>query len=277
MVGSCTVVEFPSGRPLARKLPATRRTRSVAEIARRLSGHQSAPSAKGPDQHLPIRLSDFAGVADSTVRQLSTLALDGVITPASACRLALRHAEEVDRPSSTPPRIVRGTFRYELALAGDPFGEFAFHMRGRGGWIVFAPVTSLGLLIEICPPMGTQVCMLVGQRADRRTTVRLLTAKDWRRLAVAFSKGRDRSGTHHVLLLGGLPSREPDRSSALAQIEQALRRGGNTELVLSTLKKHCEADSSLAAQDPSREMLAMIELAFPGLVDVLAPTKREGE
>jgi hypothetical protein len=271
MAGHSIVVEFPSGRPLARRSPAAPRRRSVAELVRSLSGRRSPSTATEPDQPLPIRLSEFAGVADSTVAQLCSLALGGVVTPASACRLAMRHAEEVGGARRTRPPPEGGTIRYELALAGDPFGEFAFHLRGRGGWIVFAPVTSLGLLAELCPTAGVQACMLVGCGADRRSTVRLLTAKDWHRRIVALSKGRSRCGSHHVLLLGGLPSREPERSSALTGIERAVHRGGNTRLVFSTLRKRSEADRSVPSQDCPREMLAMIELAFPGLVDVPAP------
>lgn len=244
----------------------------MAELVRNLSGRRSTLAATGLDQPLPIRLNEFAGVADATIRQLSSLALGGVVTPASACRLALRHAEEVGGPRKNQPLVAVGAIRYELALAGDPFGEFAFHLRGRGGWIVFAPVTSLGLLTELCPSVGIQACMLIGCGADRRSTVRLLTAKDWHRRIVALSNGRSRCGSHHVLLLGGLPSREPERSSALSGIEQAVHRGGNTRLVLSTLKKRSGTDGSIRSQDHSREMLAMIELAFPGLVDVPAPT-----
>lgn len=275
MAGSSIVVEFPSGRPLARRSPAAPRRRSVAELVRSLSRRRSPPTATEPDQPLPIRLSEFAGVADSTVRQLCSLAMGGVVTPASACRLAMRHAQEVDGPRKSRPPAAVGAVGYELALAGDPFGEFALHLRGRGGWIVFAPVTSLGLLAELCPGVGIQACMLVGCGADRRSTVRLLTAKDWQRRIVALSTGRSRCGSHHVLLLGGLPSREPERSSALTGIEQAVHRGGNTRLVFSTLRKRSEADRSVHFLDHSREMLAMIELAFPGLVDVPAPAGGE--
>lgn len=244
----------------------------MAELVRSLCGRRSPPMGGEPDQPLPIRLSEFAGVADSTVRQLCSLAVGGIVTPASACRLALRHAEEIGGPRKNQPPAAGSGIRYELALAGDPFGEFAFHLRGRGGWIVFAPVASIGLLTELCPGVGLQACMLVGCGADGRSTVRLLTAKDWHRRIVSLSNGRNRCGSHHILLLGGLPSREPERSSALTEIEQAVHRGGNTRLVFSTLRKRSEAARSIASRNHSREMLAMIELAFPGLVDVPAPT-----
>ncbi|WCS24869.1 hypothetical protein LOK46_27705 [Methylobacterium sp. NMS14P] len=78
----------------------------------------------------------------------------------------------------------------------------------------------------------------------------------------------DSRGCRHVLLLGGLPSREPGRSIVLIEIEQALRRGGNTRLIASTLRKSCGADFPDPARDRVRELLTMIELTFPGLVDV---------
>lgn len=119
----------------------------MADIVRWLSG-SPPPAVAGPDHPVPIRLSEFAGIADPVVRQLCSLALAGIVRPASAGRLALRHAEEMYGPQPTRPRVPGAAAGYQLALAGDPFGDFAFHLRGRSGWIAFAPVESLGLLIE---------------------------------------------------------------------------------------------------------------------------------
>jgi hypothetical protein len=270
MTDSSIVVQFPSGRPHAPASPSGSRNRSIAGIVRSLAGTRRLPM-DGSDEPLPIRLSEFAGIVDPTVRRLTSLACSGVITPVSAGRLALRHADELATRCPEPHASAPSAPRYALAVSGDPFGQFAIRLSGTSAWIVFAPVDSLGFLAELCPRQGIQVCMLIGCDAERRTTVRLMTSTDWRRRLVALVRRTNRCGCRHVLLLGGLPSREPERSDALTGIELALRRGGNTQLVSSSLRKRSVARTSSRHRDPSREALAMIELTFPGLVDVLVP------
>nr|WP_246681632.1 hypothetical protein [Methylobacterium sp. L1A1] len=269
MTPGSVVVEFPSGRPVGRGTTTDRRRRNVAGIVGSLSGRRPPPSATEHDQPLSINLSDIAGIADDTVRRLRSLALAGIITPASACRLALRHADEVGgaRAKQLP---ARGTIRYELALAGDPFGAFACHLRGRSGWIVFAPTTGLGLLAEVCPDVGIKACLLIGVGADGRSTLRVTTAKDWRRRISALASGNSRCGPHHVLLLGGPPSRELRHSSILAEIERAVRRNGQTRLVRSISGERLDVGRTVSSEASMRDMLSMIELAFPGLLDVPA-------
>jgi len=272
MTESSIVVQFPSGRALSHASLAGSRNHSIAGIVRSLAGKKRF-SGKGSDEPLAIRLSEFAGVADSTVRQLTSLACRGVITPASAGRLALRHADEVATRSPGPHGPTGSATRYALSVAGDPFGQFALRLHGRSVWIVFAPVDGLGFLLELTPRQGIQACMVIGCDADRQTTVRLMTAADWRRRLVPLVGGTSRCGCHHVLLLGGLPFREPERSEALMGIERAIRRCGSSRLVSSSLRKRSGACRSDPDEDPSREALALIELMFPGLVDVAVPAE----
>lgn len=270
MTPGSVVVEFPSGRPIASGMIADRRRRDVAGIVRSLSGRRPLSTATEHDQPIPIDLIEFAGVADDTVRQLRSLTLDGIITPASACRLALRHADEVGGARVKRLQAARGTVHYELALVGNPFGAFACHLRGRVGWIVFAPTTGLGLLAELCPDVGLKACLLIGSGADGRSTLRLTTAKDWRRRISALASGSSRCGSHHVLLLGGPPSRELRQSSILAEIERAVRRNGRPQLDGSISGGRLDVDRTGSLEASTREMLSMIELAFPGLLDVSA-------
>jgi hypothetical protein len=263
------VVHFPSGRLLANASFPGRRKCSVAGLVRSLAGKRCLPSSAS-EKPIAIKLSDFSGIADPTVDWLTALACGGVITPASAGRLALRHADEIAAKCPATNRFSGNAARYTLAVAGDPFGQFALRMHGKSAWIVFAPVDSIGFLSELCPGEGIQACMLVGCDADRRTTVRLLTSADWRRRLATLAGGTSRCGCRQVLLLGGLPSREPERSDTLTGVERALRRGGNTRLVSSSLRKRSNADRPDPGREPAREVLAMIELAFPGLVDVRA-------
>lgn len=266
MTPSSIIVQFPSGRPLAHASTVLARNRSVAGIVQRLARTRRLPKV-GSDEPLAIRLSEFTGVADPTVRQLTALACSGVITPASAGRLALRHADEVTGRFPRSHELAECAAKYALAVVGDPFGQFAFRLHGRSAWIVFAPADSLVFLSELCPRDRIQVCMLVGCDAEKRITVRLLTSTDWRRRLVTLAGGTSRCGCRHILLLGGLPPHEPDRSATLTGIERAVRRGGNTRLLSSSLRKRSDADRPAGDRDPSREILGMIEIVFPGLVD----------
>ncbi|AMB44809.1 hypothetical protein Y590_07890 [Methylobacterium sp. AMS5] len=243
-------------------------------MVRKLSSRRpTAPGGVGPEGQLLIRLSELVGIGDDTVDRLTWLARDGVLTPASAARLAMRHAAEC---GGTPVRLgpSAGNPTYELRLAGDPFGRFAFRLQGSTAWIVFAPISGVGLLMEFCLRDRIQACLLIGCDSQRRTTVQLLPAVDWRRRLRAFGAGSGRCGSRHVLLLGGLPIREPERSAALAGIECAIRRSGNTELISSRLRKRLNPASSAPPKYISREVLIMIELACPGLVEV--PACEEG-
>lgn len=270
MAESNIVLQFPSGRLLVDASPSGARKQTVAGLVRSLAAMRRLPTSAS-EEPLAIKLSALTGLADRTVNWLTALAQSGVITPASAGRLALRHSDEVAASCPGLHRVAKSAARYALAVAGDPFGRFAFRLHGKNAWIVFAPVDSLGFLSELCPGERIQACMLVGCDAERWTTVRLLNSGDWRRCLGTLGAGTSRCGCHHVLLLGGLPSREPERSDTLTGIEHALGRGGNTRLVSSSLRKRAGAAGSVPGQDQSRDVLAMIELAFPGLVDVQVP------
>lgn len=271
MAASGNVVVFPTGRPFGGGSPAGSRYRSVVGIVQRLS-RQAPKSGRGiqTNTSLPIRLSQLVGVNDETIDRLSVLARDGIVTPESAARLAMRHADECVGWHRWHGPNASGAVAYDLALAGDPFGRFALRMRGREAFLLFAPTSGVGQLLELCLPERIQACLLIGCGAERRTTVRILKPADWHRRLAVVSAGTNLCGSRHVLLIGGLPRQEPERSLALAAIELAVRRGGNTELVSSTLRGRLEAGRPLPIPASARELLTMIELAFPGLVDVPA-------
>lgn len=269
MATSGNIIEFPTGRPFGGGSPDSSRNRSVVVIVQRLS-RRAPTSGRGiqSDASLPIRLSQLVGVNDETIDRLSVLARDGIVTPESAARLAMRHADE--RVGWHPRHRLNagGAVAYDLTLAGDPFGRFAFRMRGRTAWLLFAPTSGVGLLSEMCLDERIQACLLIGCEAGRRTTVRLLRPADWSRRLAFVSAGTNRCGSRHILLIGGLPRHGPERSSALAAVELAVRRGGNTKLVSSTLRKRLDARAPFPILASARELLTMIELAFPGLVEV---------
>ena len=267
MVGSGIVVEFPSGRPVVAGSSRGAPNRSVARMVRRLSGIGRADTCPEPDAPFPIRLRELAGVNDEIVDSLAGLVRKGIVTPTSAARLAMRHADECSprRPVGRP--IATGAACYELKLAGDPFGQFALHLQGRSTWIVFAPARGLGYLAELSVSLRSQACLLIGSDAGRRITVRLLDPATWRRCIGDLSAGGARCGSRHVLLIGGLPCREPERSCALIEIEHAIRRGGNTVLISSNLRKAGNAGYPAPVPESARELMTMIELTFPGLIE----------
>ena len=272
MVGS-HIVEFPSGRPLVRRPSCGPGNRSVAGIVQSLCGRRRFLGAE-PDTPIPVRLRELAGIGDETVERLSILARDGIIAPASAARLAMRHSDECGgRTSRRRTALGGGATTFELTLAGDPFGQFALRLDGRSSWTVFAPMTSFGCLTELCTYEEIQACLLIGCSDTRRTTVRLLDAASWRRL-LALGAITGRCGSRHLLLLGGHPFRRPGSSSVLAELERAIRRGGNTELVSTPSRKRLFPEGSTAVPEAVREPLILIELTYPGLVDVPAPDGR---
>lgn len=267
MVGSGIVVEFPTGRPFGCRPLGRSRNRSVVGIVRSLCGRRVRTGAD-PDATLPIKLSELAGLADETVGRLAALAHEGVITAASAARLAIRHADECSDPRPRRESEAGRSAKYELTLLGDPFGRFAFRFRGRTGWVLCAPSTGIDFLAELRIHERVQACLLIGCGTGGRTAVRILTSADWSRRLLGVGIGR--SGSGHVLLLGGLPLRGAGRSHALTTIEQAVRRGGNTELVLSRLKMDAGSGRPGPVPDSAREVLTLIELVFPGLVEAPA-------
>lgn len=271
MVGSI-VVEFLTDRPFARRSVDGSGNRNVAGIVRSLSGrfHGSRAGAE-PNAPLPIGLSDLAGIGDETIGRLAGLARDGVITPATAARLAMRHADESG--GRCPRRVQEGSnvVRWEPTPAGDARGRFAIRLRGKTAWILFSPTAGVDLLAELCLRERIQVCLLMSFDAGGEIIVRLLNSADWRRRLVGIGADANRCDGSQVLLLGGLPLREPDRSRALAGIERAIRRSENTKLISSSLGKRVDAEMAAPIPDPARELLTMIELAFPGLIDGPAP------
>lgn len=272
MVVKNIFLEFPTDRPFARRPVDGSGNRNVAGIVRSLYGrfHGSRASTE-PNASLSIGLSDLAGVGDETIGRLAGLARDGVITPATAARLAMRHADESGGRHSRRMQEGGNVVGWEPILAGDRPGRFAIRLRGKTAWILFSPTASVGFLAELALHERIQVCLLMSFDARGGITVRLLNSADWRRRLVGIGADATRCDGGHVLLLGGLPWREPDRSHALAGIERAVRLSGNTKLIFSSLRKRVDAEMAAPIPDPARELLTMIELAFPGLIDVPAP------
>lgn len=266
MAGSGIVVGFPDGRPL-RSAPRGCRGH-VAKLVRKLTANRSCRGTAEPDAPLQIGLCELAGIRDETVTGLSLLARKGIVTPTSAVRLALRHANECTGSFGHGAPTPSGAARFELALAGDPFGRFAFRLRGRSAWLAFAPETGFGLLPELCHREPIQLCVLVGCGANRQTTVSFLTSADWFRRLDRVAHGGGGQEGRDVLLIGGLPTRGPAQVSAFAEIERAFRRGGNTQLVSSAFRK--QAVPGWPVSDGTRELLRLIELACPGLVEARA-------
>ncbi|ACB81973.1 hypothetical protein Mpop_3844 [Methylorubrum populi BJ001] len=226
MVDGGRVVEFPTGRRFTHRSLGRPGGRSVARIAQNLSGRRSScRKSVAPDVPLSIRLNELTGNDDETVGRLTGLAHDGVITPASSARLAMLHADECGSAQPRRRSNVDDAAAYDLTLVGDPFGRFAFRLRGRKAWVVFAPAAGVGLVAELCLRDQIHACLLIGCGAGRRSTVRLLTLADWHRRIAVIGSGSNRFGSRHVLLLGGLGLREPEWSRALLGIERAIRRG----------------------------------------------------
>ncbi len=263
------VVEFPTGR----RLPCRAGSRqTVAALAKRLAvGARIGPRAGFEHEPLPVDLRDLTGVSDRTVDTLSALAEGRFLTPASAARLAMRHAREIGHSSDGPVGTSEASpYSHRLVLAGDVFGRFAIRIENRTdeAWIGYAALTDLDLLSEVCPAGGDALCLVPAPGTKWRPTVALRKPRDWRADLARLSAGTDRVAERFVLVVGGLAGSGRSRAAAIAGIEDGLRRGG-----MRVRSARCSARSAIATaaerERQSRPHLVLIEIACPGLVDVL--------
>jgi hypothetical protein len=261
------VVEFPTGRPFRR---SGTENRTVADIALQLA----ASRKKGPrprlDHPLSVRLRDLTGTADRVVDVLTGLAVDGTLTAACAARLAMRHVAEMERGSSArAPSDGQYRLRHELVVSGEIGGRFAFRIENLpgGAWVAWAALADLELLSGVCPAGVGPVCVILGFDRQGRPRAHLRTPRDWRTMLRSLSIGSVEGNDRHVLVLGGLPIPGGGRKAVISGIADGLRRGGS-----------CAVSSRVAGgwgKDPfgererrARHHLLLIELAFPGLVDL---------
>ncbi|WP_331327471.1 hypothetical protein [Methylobacterium fujisawaense] len=261
------IVEFPSGRLLVR--PRTR-SQTVAALVKRIAsrgGPYPIPKKRHP---LIVALDDLTGVSDVTVDLLTSLAEDRVLSPASAARLAMRHAHEVGPPrhrAAGNPQAL--TYSHHLMLAGDLFGRFALRIeeRASGAWVACATFATLDLLSEVCPMDGTPFCILPGIEGQSPPSIIVRMPRNWRIELASRATGTDRAAERHVLVVGGLPDTGRRRATIVAGVRDGLRRRG--------FRVQPRHSSSFAPETPNERnrqayrYLVLIEIAFPGLIRVL--------
>ena len=268
MSGGGIVVEFPTGRRLRRR--SSDHSGTVARLVRSLSASRTTTDGGSAiAQFLSIRLDVLTGMDDETIEGLADLAVGGIVTPASAARLALRHAAESGGFRSDPPyggAVAPKPSTIALTLAGDVFGEFAGHLRLGKAWLGFAAADSLAPLLEICPSDRGSVCLLVGCDGSRRNTVRVLAPRDWRRSLATWSQPPMKRH-HHVLVLGGIPATGEARSSILVDLRNAVLAGGTVDLVGGGARERNERRRRVGPMRISHDLLTLIEFAMPGLVE----------
>lgn len=272
MIGNGILLEFPTGR----RLPeiSHRVDDSVADLVRSLSATRATAKASHPAIHpLPIRLDLLTGVGDDTIAGLTALAAQGIVTPASAARLALRHAaRSADGRSCRAEMGIRHPrhSRIVMTLAGNVFREHAFCLSLGETWLGFASADRIAALFEVCPSDRGPVCLLVGCDAHRRTTIRFVAPVDWRRCLAARPGGRLRA-VHHVLVLGGIPSTGEARSAVLAGLRNATGSWGTV-----ATRDRRSSGSSASTTSTVSALLTLIEIAMPGLVEGPAACKESG-
>jgi len=269
MQGSGIIVDFPTGRRLRRL--SSKGTASIARLVKSLSCEgTSINGAASVVRPLPIRLDILTGIDDETVAGLAALAAGGIITAASAARLAMRHAVESSGGRTNPPTVSADSTRHPtvvMTFAGDVFGEFSLLLRMEEVWVGFASPSCLGSLYEICPPDRGSICLLIGRDAGSRNTIRVLAPRDWRR-CLATQEEKRLQTAHHLLVLGGIPAAGAARSSTLIDLWNALRANGSSDIV-GAGRIGNPADGCLHVPTKlGRQLLTLIELVMPGLVDV---------
>lgn len=258
------ILEFPTGRSI--DASRVRAPETVARLVRALL-RKTWAFGGGMSKPLPIGLDTLAGIDDETVKGLASLAAEGVLTVASAARLALRHATETFQASHRSGRRgMEGRYpELTTTLAGDVFGDFAFRLRRYDRWLGFANLPGISYLYEICPPDRNSLCLLIGSDAARRNIVHVSSPPDWRTHLTGLHAVADERGGHHVLLIGGLPPAGVERRSILDQLHRGLTAAGSIAVVRNGTRPppsggRCRSGSGI-------EVLMLIEIAMPGLVD----------
>ncbi|GLS42704.1 hypothetical protein [Methylobacterium brachythecii] len=264
------VVDFADAKHRRSASPAS--SRSVAFIAQDLfRGTGMMETAGHASEPIEIRLDHLCGLTDATVSRLAALAAVGTLSPASAARLALRHAEETratgaSRRSELPAVIDRT----DLVVSGHPWGPFALRLgpSSSGAWIGYAASENVDRMVEICPCMRGVVCLLLGRDHRDRTTVRILKSSRWRTVLASRAALQAKGGTREILILGGLPFSGPARSLAIAEIGSALVRASNTKLLAGSAVGNATTIRRLGCTPATRDIFVFMEIAVPGLVDI---------
>lgn len=267
------IVEFPTGRRLP--CPASDR-KTVAALAKRLAiGLRIQPRLSLECQPLSVELRDLSGVSDRTIDTLASLAEARALTPASAARLAMRHAREIGHPAQGSAATLQASpSGHLLVLAGDVFGRFAFRIEDPtdGAWVAYATLADLSLLSDVCPPGGGALCLVPDYTSEKQPTIVLRRPRDWRTDLAQLPGCADQATERRVIVVGGLASSGWCRTVAIAGIADGLRRGG-----MRVRAARCSAGARIATagerERQARRYLVLIEIAFPGLVEVLGDAR----
>lgn len=261
------IVEFPSGRLLVR--PSAGRT-TVAALVKRLASRGRLRPPEPKHRPLSIGLADLTGISDGTLDLLTALAARRILTPASAARLAMRHASELGDPRFRRASCRReATYSHHIVLAGDLFGRSAFRVeeRASGAWVACATFAAFDLLSDVCPVDGLPFCILPGLDGETTPSIVLRRPREWRSELAALAEDIDRSAERHLLVVGGLPDSGGRRAAIFSGVEDGLRRAGlRVRSSRRSARVAIETTEERARQ--ARPYLVLIEIAFPGLVRV---------
>jgi hypothetical protein len=266
------VVEFPTGRPIKR--PAKAR-KMVAIMVRKLAAGVRLRQPGPGRQPISVQLRDLTGVADETVDTLASLAGSRVLTPATAARLALRHAFEIGRPYSEAAGAHEArTHGHRLVLAGDVFGSFAIRIEDRasGAWVARSRFSDLDLLSGLCPAGSVSLHLMTGPDAGDPPVIDVRAPRARRVDPAHSADGSDRIKERQLLIVGGLPSSTRRRAAVVAGIEDALRRGGMRVRTSNASSRIATAGAEEWARE-ARRHLVLIEIACPGLVGASGGTR----
>ncbi|GJD89362.1 hypothetical protein BHAOGJBA_2889 [Methylobacterium hispanicum] len=266
------VVVFPTGRPMPR---LTNDRGRVATMARKLASALRRRQSVSGRQPLSIELRDLTGVADETVDMLSALARSRVLTPATAARLAMRHAFEIGRPwSEAAGAHDARPHGQRFIFAGDVFGRFAIRIEDRAScaWVARSGFADLDLLCGLCPPESGTLQLVHSLDPNGRPTIDVSMARlrldDQRRA----DHGQDPSEKRQVVWVGGLPLSAQRRALAVAGIEDALRHGGTQVRTAAPWSCNFPAGEVERARE-ARRHLFLIGIACPGLVGTTGGTR----
>lgn len=186
----------------------------------------------------------------------------------------MRHAAEIGAasPLATGPMETR-VQGHRLVCAGDAYGRFALRIEDRASraWIARSRFVDRDLLHRLCPSGSGSLQLLHSLDSNGQPTIDVSMARHRCGAPGRTGDGSGSSEERQILIVGGLPRSTALRALVVAEIEDALRRGGMRVRTAAPFSRNAVAGEERAME--AHRHLALIAIACPGLVRVSGETK----
>ncbi len=164
---------------------------------------------------------------------------------------------------------MEGTDRPQVHPSGDVFDRFAYRIEDHlsEAWVSWGTLEDRALLREVCPRGSRPLYIAHGSDAETGPRTLLRKHRDWWRDLCRLAEGTQGAGGWHVIVVGGLPADRRMRASIIGGIEDGLRRSGADDRFAKNSLQFIVGTETCRLEH-ARRHLTLIEIAFPGLVEV---------